>query len=132
GRRGRPHRATSDRGESPARGPARAALSMSASRFASQSVWHRFRHRHLFALPPGEHLRDAERLAEEALNLARTDDGELVLRRQLVHAENGNDVLQIFESLQHPLDTTRHVVVLLAMISRRRTREVDARGVTAG
>src|SRR5215831_16843411 len=35
--------------------------------------------RHLFALAPGERLRGAERLAQEALNLARAQHGLLVL-----------------------------------------------------
>src|SRR4030095_15938929 len=68
---------------------------------------HRFGHRDLFALPPAEYLRHAERLSEEALNLAGTDYRELVLRRKLVHAENRNDVLQVFESLQQFLHSTR-------------------------
>ena len=42
--------------------------------------------RHLPALAAGEHLRRAERLAEEPLNLARAIHGLLVLRRQFVHA----------------------------------------------
>ena len=58
---------------------------------------HRFGHRNLFALSPGEHLRHAERLAQEALNLARAETVSLVLRRKLVHAENRDDVLQVFE-----------------------------------
>src|SRR5262249_49090896 len=39
---------------------------------------------------------------------------ELVLRGQLVHAENRNDVLQVFESLQDLLHPTRDIIVLLA------------------
>src|SRR5215510_13781401 len=49
---------------------------------------YRFGHRDLFALSPAELLRYAERLAQEALNLARAGDRELVLRRKLVDAEN--------------------------------------------
>src|SRR5207247_5043131 len=80
---------------------------------------HRFGHRDLLALPPAEYLRHAERLAQKALNLAGTEYRELVLRRKLVHAENCNDILQVFESLQHLLYSTRNVVVLLADDFRR-------------
>ena len=58
---------------------------------------------HLPAFAAGEHLRRAERLAEEALDLARAVHRELVVGRQLVHAEDGDDVLQVLEPLQHAL-----------------------------
>src|SRR5262245_44141313 len=40
-----------------------------------------FSHGHLFALVPGEHLRNTERLAQKTLGLPRTEHRELVLRR---------------------------------------------------
>src|SRR5438067_3088431 len=49
--------------------------------------------RHLLGLAAGEGLRRAERLAEEPLNLAGAYHRELVVRRELVHAEDRNDVL---------------------------------------
>ena len=58
-------------------------------------------HRDLPPFAAGEDLRRAERLAEEALNLARAVDRQLVLGRQFVHAEDGDDVLQVLEALQH-------------------------------
>src|SRR3954447_14746146 len=70
--------------------------------------------RHLAPLAPGEHLRRAERLAEEALDLARPEHGELVVGRQLVHPEDRDDVLEILESLQHLLDAAGDIVMLLA------------------
>src|SRR5262249_60810114 len=75
---------------------------------------HRGGHRNLPAPPPGEPLPDAEWLAQEALNLAGTLDRQLVLGRQLVHAENRNDVLQVLESLKDLLHPARDVVMLLA------------------
>src|SRR5690606_36530315 len=69
---------------------------------------------HELAGDVGEHLGDVERLAEEALDLARTGDGQLVLFGQLVHPENGDDVLQRLVLLQRFLDLARHFVVLLA------------------
>src|SRR5262245_40123754 len=47
-------------------------------------------HRHLTALAAREDLRRAERLAEETLNPSRPVDGQLVFRRQFVHAKNGD------------------------------------------
>src|SRR6516164_3527568 len=42
----------------------------------------------------GEHFGDMERLRQEALDLAGARDRQLVLFRQLVHAQDGDDVLQ--------------------------------------
>src|SRR4249920_3025009 len=42
----------------------------------------------------GEDFGDVERLRQEALDLARARHRDLVLFRQFVHAENGDDVLQ--------------------------------------
>src|SRR5215211_3112091 len=70
--------------------------------------------RHLLAFTAREDLRDAERLAQEPLNLSRPIDGHLVVRRQLVDAENGDDVLQILEALQHLLDAARRLIMLVA------------------
>src|ERR1044071_865100 len=69
------------------------------------------RHGHRFALPAGEDLGDGERLAEEPLNLAGAEHGELVVRGQFVHAENGDDVLEILVTLQHALEAAGDVIV---------------------
>ena len=63
---------------------------------------------------PGERLADEERLREELLDLAGARHGQLVVVGELVHAEDGDDVLQVLVALQHALDLLRHVVVLLA------------------
>src|SRR6187402_2741193 len=47
---------------------------------------------HLSALAASKHLRRAERLTQEPLNLARPVHSDLVLGREFVHAENGDDV----------------------------------------
>src|SRR5579862_9822203 len=70
--------------------------------------------RHDLAVLAGEHLGDVEGLRQEALHLARAVHGLLVLLRQLVHAEDGDDVLQLLVTLQHCLHAARGVVVLLA------------------
>jgi len=51
----------------------------------------------------GEDLRDVEGLRQEALDLARARDGHLVLLAQLVHAQDGNDILQVLVVLQSTL-----------------------------
>src|SRR2546421_2604704 len=45
---------------------------------------------------------DEEWLREEALNFARPRDDQFVFFRQLVEAEDGDDVLQLFVALQNP------------------------------
>src|SRR4030095_6586660 len=75
---------------------------------------HRVPDRHLPSFASREHLRRAERLAEETLNLARTEDGLFVFWRQLVHPEDRDDVLEVLESLQHLLHAASGVVVLLS------------------
>lgn len=48
----------------------------------------------------GEHLCHRERLAEEALDLACTCHGLLVLLTQLIHSQDSNDILQVLVVLQ--------------------------------
>src|SRR4029453_2911361 len=59
--------------------------------------------RNVLARRPGEHLGEGERLRQEALDLARPGDGELVLGRELVHAEDRDDVAELLVLLQHRL-----------------------------
>src|SRR5436190_11649513 len=66
--------------------------------------------RHVLAWRAGEVLRDGERLREEALDLARARHRELVLGRELVHAEDGDDVAQLLVALQRRLHGARGVV----------------------
>src|SRR4029079_223001 len=55
--------------------------------------------RHELARRVGEHFSDEERLRQEALHLACTRHRQLVLRRELVHAQDGNDVAQLLVAL---------------------------------
>src|SRR4249920_2168282 len=57
---------------------------------------------------------DEERLAEELLDLARAIDRHAVVLAELVHAENGDDVLQVLVLLERLLDLAGHAVVALA------------------
>src|SRR5215471_3622375 len=70
--------------------------------------------RYLFAFTTSEDLRHTKRLTEKTLNFARSKYRHLILRREFVHSENGNNILQIFVTLQYFLDTTGNFVVLLA------------------
>src|SRR4051812_1823860 len=56
---------------------------------------------HDLAVLAGEHLRNVERLREEALDLARAEHGQLVVLRQLVHAQDRDDVLQLLVALEN-------------------------------
>src|SRR5579872_982838 len=70
--------------------------------------------RHEHAGEAGEHLGHVERLRKEALDLARAGDDELVLFRELVHAQDRDDVLQRLVGLQDALRLASNLVVLLA------------------
>src|SRR5260221_1176911 len=95
----------------------------------------RLRDGHVLAGETCELLRDEERLGEEPLDLARARDRQLVLFRELVDAEDSDDVLQVLVPLEDLLDRARDVVVLVAddagvEDARRRRQRVD-RGVDA-
>ena len=62
----------------------------------------------------GELLGHVERLREEALDLAGALHDDLVLVGELVHAEDGDDVLQLPVALQDLLHARRDLVVLVA------------------
>uniref|UniRef100_A0A6B0UTC5 Putative secreted protein n=1 Tax=Ixodes ricinus TaxID=34613 RepID=A0A6B0UTC5_IXORI len=68
---------------------------------------------HKLASLAGEDLGHLEGLGEETLDLTGPGHRQLVLFRQLVHAQNGNDVLQGLVVLQDLLHPTGDVVVLL-------------------
>ncbi len=61
-----------------------------------------------------EDLGDVERLGHELLDLAGTGDGHLVVLGKLVHAKNGNDVLETLVVLEELLDLTGDLVVLVS------------------
>src|SRR5215210_4150929 len=87
---------------------------------------------HVLTVDPGELLRDEERLRQEPLNLARARYREPVVFRQLVDAENGDDVLQILVALQNLLHGPGDVVVLVAEDpgienTRRGRQRIDGR-----
>src|ERR1700730_16148250 len=67
-----------------------------------------------FARRSREDFGDEERLRQEALDLARTGDCDLVLFGQFIHAENRDDVLQRLVALQYLLNHARGLVMLLA------------------
>ena len=80
----------------------------------------------------GEDFGDVERLRQEALDLPRALHDQLVLLAKLVHAEDGDDVLELLVALQDLLHLPRHVVVLLAdhggrKEARRGVERIDGR-----
>src|SRR3954469_9142633 len=91
-----------------------------------------FLQRHGGARDVGELLRHVGVLGEELLDPARPRDGDLVLFRERVHTEDGDDVLQFLVLLQDLLHPDGHVVVLLADVlrvedTRRGGQRVDGR-----
>src|SRR6478609_9577887 len=61
-----------------------------------------------------ERLGDEERLRQEALDLAGARHRQLVVLRQLVHAQDGDDVDELLVLLQDLLHLARDRVVLVA------------------
>src|SRR5438552_18441 len=93
---------------------------------------HRLAPRHVLAFATGEPLGDAEGLRQESLHLARPRYRLLVVFRQLLHAEDGDDVLQVLVALHDLLHALGGVVVVLADDGRlhepaRRSERVDRR-----
>src|SRR5260370_33399618 len=70
--------------------------------------------RNRLALASREPLGDVEWLRQEALDLARPRHGLLVVLRQLLHAQDGDDVLQVLVTLHRFLHALRGVVVILS------------------
>src|SRR5690606_37314833 len=68
----------------------------------------------VLALETRELLGDEEGLAEEALDLAGTVDRGAIVLRELVHTEDGDDVLEVLVALERLLDAAGHTVVALA------------------
>jgi hypothetical protein len=86
---------------------------------------------HEFALPAGEDLAHEERLGEELLDLAGPGHSDFVLLRELVHAQNGNNILQGFVILQQFLHTPGHGIMPFpdnngVKDSTRRVKRVDS------
>src|SRR6185437_1205026 len=71
---------------------------------------------HVLAFDAGELLGHGKRLREEALHAARTRDHALVVFRQLVHAQDRDDVLQLLVPLQNTQDLGRGVVMPITKI----------------
>src|SRR3954471_23370825 len=69
---------------------------------------------HVLALDAGKLLGNREWLGHEALDSPRAPDHELVLLRQLIHAEDRDDVLKLLIALQNALDIGRYLIVALA------------------
>src|SRR6186997_2507615 len=67
----------------------------------------------VLAGPAGELLGHEHRLAHEALEPPSPRHGDLVVLAELIHAEDGDDVLEILVALERSLDLARHVEVLL-------------------
>src|SRR5438093_10224560 len=93
---------------------------------------HRLAPRHVLAFATGEPLGDAEGLRQESLHLARPRYRLLVVFRQLLHAEDGDDVLQVLVALHDLLHALSCVVVVLSDDRRlhesaRRSERVDRR-----
>ena len=77
----------------------------------------------------GEHLGDEERLRHEPLDPPGAVDVQLVVFRQLVDAQDRDDVAQLLVALQGLLDAAGDVVMLLADVLRVEDSRARAQGV---
>src|SRR5690606_14184394 len=68
--------------------------------------------RHVLAGQTRELARDEERLRQELLDAAGAPHHEPVVFAELVHAQDGDDVLQVLVTLQRLLHPARHPIVL--------------------
>src|SRR5260370_16653346 len=75
---------------------------------------HRVGDLHIASGSAGELLGHKERLRQELLDLSRASDRHFLILAKFVDTQNGDDVLQIFVSLQRLLDHLRHVVMILS------------------
>src|SRR5664280_1018191 len=75
---------------------------------------HRIRQGDVFPGDTGELFGDVERLRKETLDLARPLHHDLVLVGELVHAQDGDDVLQLAVPLEDLLHAGGDVVVFVA------------------
>ena len=82
----------------------------------------------------GEDFGDRERLREEALDLARTVNGELVLGGKLIETEDRDDVLEILVALGRTRCTSQATLVGCSSptMSGWRAFDTEASGSTAG
>ena len=61
----------------------------------------------------GEHFGDQERLRKEAFDAPCSVDHQLILFAQFIHAQDGDNILQVFVALQNLLHLTRSRIVIL-------------------
>src|SRR6267378_3783127 len=91
-----------------------------------------FGHGHLLAFAPGKDLSDSEWLAEESLDFARTENGQFIVGRELIHTENSDNVLQIFVALQHLLNAAGDIVMFLSNNFGREGARVGRQWIHSG
>ena len=87
---------------------------------------------HQLAGQAGELLRHEEGLREEALDLARAVHRHAVVLAELVHAEDGDDVLEVLVLLQGLLNAASHRVVTLTQDGRVQHGGGGVEGVHGG
>src|SRR5258708_21094705 len=68
---------------------------------------------HIDTLEARKLLGGDKRLTEELFHPARASDQHLVVFRELIDTQDGDDVLQVLVALQHPLHLARRVVMVL-------------------
>ena len=70
-----------------------------------------------------------ERLAQEPLDLTSTSNCQLVIFTELIHSQNGNNVLKILIVLENFLNTTSSIIVFFTQNTRREHARCRIQGV---
>jgi peptide chain release factor 1 len=83
-------------------------------------------------LDTSEDLSNSEGLGKESLNLTGTLDSKLVSLRQLIHTQNGNDILKRLVRLEGLLDLGSNIVVLLANDGDIQKTRLGIKGIDSG
>merc|ERR1712087_503573 len=67
-----------------------------------------------FTWHTGKYFSHSERLRHELLYLTCASNGKLVIFRQFIHTQNGNNILKTLQVLQQLLGSTGNIVMFLA------------------
>lgn len=68
---------------------------------------------------PGELLSDKEWLREKSLDFTSTSNSDFIIFSELIHTEDGDDILEFFVSLEDFLDLTSDGIVIFTDDTRR-------------
>ena len=63
---------------------------------------------------PGKFFGYGEGLGEKSLNFSGAGDNQFIFRREFFHAQDSDDILQLFVALEDSLDGTGNLIMFIA------------------